>query len=129
MHHKERKKPNLPKTHQNQKTYNLIAGFPLEEGSTDMFAKDELFNKEVVGKSGTIIGKVKDVIIDPNDWRVIALQIELESQVAEFLHMKKRIGSVHHPINVTYVQAVGDRVVLKADMADLPALMAAPGAK
>jgi sporulation protein YlmC with PRC-barrel domain len=94
-----------------------------------MFVKDELFNKEVVGKSGTIIGKVKDVIIDPNDWRVIALQIELESQVAEFLHMKKRIGSVHHPINVSYVQAVGDRVVLKADMADLPALVASPGAK
>jgi sporulation protein YlmC with PRC-barrel domain len=94
-----------------------------------MFAKDELFNKEVVGKSGTIIGKVKDVIIDPNDWHVIALQIELESQVAEFLHMKKRIGSAHHPINVSYVQAVGDRVVLKADVADLPALVTSSGAK
>jgi sporulation protein YlmC with PRC-barrel domain len=94
-----------------------------------MFVKDELINKEVVGRSGTIIGKVKDVIVDTTDWRVTALQIELEGQVAEFLHMKKRIGSTHHPIGVAYVQAVGDRVVLKADMADLPALVASSGAK
>jgi sporulation protein YlmC with PRC-barrel domain len=95
----------------------------------DMFAKDELFNKEVIGKNGTVIGKVRDVIIDATDWRVTAIQVELEGNVAELLHMKKRIGSAHHPISVNQIQGVGDKVVLKADAADLPNLMASPDVK
>ena len=93
-----------------------------------MFAKEELFNKEVIGKSGTVIGKVKDIIIDPNEWHVTAIQVELEGNVAEFLHMKKRLGSTQHPISVNQIQGVGDKVVLKSDVDDLPKLMASPDA-
>jgi sporulation protein YlmC with PRC-barrel domain len=74
----------------------------------------ELSELEIVDSSGWKIGKVKDVIIDRNTWRVTALDIELEKSIAKEFQMKHRLSSTRVPVSIAYIQAIGDSVVLKA---------------
>ena len=73
-----------------------------------------LKDKEVIGQAGRLIGKVKDGTIDESTWRIVSLDVELEGNVAKEFHLKKTFGSTTVPIGVSFVGAVGDKVVLKA---------------
>ena len=93
-----------------------------------MYAKEELFDKEVISRSGIIVGKVKDVIIDTTNWHVTAIQVQLDKDVAQLLHLKRHmVGSVNHPISVSLVQGVSDKVVLNSDAVEFPEVSAKPG--
>jgi sporulation protein YlmC with PRC-barrel domain len=74
----------------------------------------ELGELETVDSSGWKIGKVKDVIVDRNTWRVTALEIELEKSIAKEFQMKHRLSSTKVPVSVAHIQAIGDKVVLEA---------------
>lgn len=74
----------------------------------------ELIELEVVDSSGWEIGKVKDVIVDRNTWSVTALEIELEKSIAKEFQMKHRLSSTKVRVSVAHIQAVGDKVVLRA---------------
>ncbi len=79
----------------------------------------ELNNKEVIGKTGTMIGRVKDAVIDENTWQVKSLQIELESDVAKEIGMKKTFGHTTLPLPLSYVGGVGDKVMVSAPREEL----------
>ena len=71
----------------------------------------DLKDKEVIGQTGQMIGKVKDGDIDAN-WAITDLQVELEGNIAKEIHVKKTFGSTTIPIPVKFVNAVGDKVML-----------------
>jgi sporulation protein YlmC with PRC-barrel domain len=84
-----------------------------------MIEAKDLYDKEVIGRSGTHIGKVENVLIDPNSWQVVSLRIKLEGSIAEEFGMKKHFRSTLMPLTVDHVQGVSDRVVLKLGAEDL----------
>jgi sporulation protein YlmC with PRC-barrel domain len=94
--------------------------FPFE---LSVHAKN-IFDKEVIGRAGTNIGKVEDLLIDTNNWRVTALQVRLEGQIAEEFGMKKRFGSTQIALSVEYVQGASDKIVLTMGVEELLKLVA-----
>jgi sporulation protein YlmC with PRC-barrel domain len=85
---------------------------------------DEIIGKEVVGLSGYDLGKVSNVQIDEKQWKVVALEIHLDKDVAEEHRLRHRFRRTKVLINVEHVQGVGDRVVLKGSREDLLKLVA-----
>lgn len=79
----------------------------------------ELSDKEVFGLDGWKVGKIKDEIFDLETWKITSIEVELEGDVAEEFKMKKHFRSTHLPIDVSHVQAIGDRVTLKTNKEDL----------
>jgi sporulation protein YlmC with PRC-barrel domain len=79
----------------------------------------ELFDLEVVGSTAWQIGKVKDLVVDTKTWQVASLDIELEKNVAEEFNVKHRFSRTHIPLSVSYVQAVGDKIVLKSSKEEI----------
>jgi sporulation protein YlmC with PRC-barrel domain len=90
-----------------------------------LLAKD-LYGKEVIGKGGTNIGKVEDVVIELSDWHVSAVKVKLEGNVAEELNLKKHFGSSYFLLGVDHIQGVSDRIVLKSAVEDLIKLVTSP---
>jgi sporulation protein YlmC with PRC-barrel domain len=83
-----------------------------------------LFEREVVGISGSILGKIKNLDLNEKTWQVESLIVELDPTVAKEFNMKKALRKTIVKVLVTYVQAVGDRVILKADKEKLMELVA-----
>ena len=52
----------------------------------------ELIDKDVFVGGGMKIGKVKDVLIDTEEWKITHLEIELEKNVAESVLGAKKGG-------------------------------------
>lgn len=44
---------------------------------------NQLLNQTVIGANGFVIGKVKDVVIDPEEWKVTHLEIELTKEASQ----------------------------------------------
>ena len=44
---------------------------------------NQLVNQIVTGANGFVIGKVKDVIIDPEEWKITHLEVELTKEASE----------------------------------------------
>jgi len=86
---------------------------------------DEIIGKEVVGLSGYDLGKVSNLQVDERQWKVVALEIHLDKDVAEEHRLRHRFRRTKVLINVEHVQGVGDRVVLKGSREDLLKLVAA----
>gem|GEM_PF-1445447 len=83
-----------------------------------MYTRD-VMEKEVVGQQGWLIGKVKELIFDPKDWKVTAFEVELEGNIAEQYQMKKHFRSTRVPLHVAYVQGIADKVILNISKDDL----------
>jgi len=79
----------------------------------------EIQGKEVIGSMGDKLGVVHDVQFDEKGWSVIAIGVELEKEVAEEHNMGRRFRKTEVLINVKYIQAVGDKVVLTGSKKDL----------
>lgn len=73
----------------------------------------ELFGKEVIGDQGSRIGKVRDLTFDVGSWQIRELEVDLVSDLAEELGLKKMLGSEPAAVKVDYVRAVGDTIILK----------------
>ncbi|MDA4112245.1 MAG: hypothetical protein OK439_06865, partial [Thaumarchaeota archaeon] len=71
-----------------------------------------------------IIGKIKDLELNEKTWQVESLVVELDPNVAREFNLKKALRKTVVKILVTYVQAVGDKVILKADKDKLMELVA-----
>jgi sporulation protein YlmC with PRC-barrel domain len=85
---------------------------------------DEIIGKQVVGLSGYDLGKVSNVEVDEKTWKVIALEIHLDKDVAEEHRLRHRFRKTKVLINVDHVQGIGDRVVLTGSREDLLKLVA-----
>jgi sporulation protein YlmC with PRC-barrel domain len=89
-----------------------------------MFSVRELFGKEVIGKDGTKIGTVEDVMVDTNTWQLTSVDVKLEGSVAQKFNIKKHFGSTQLPVGVNHIQGVSDRVVLRSAVDELLKLVA-----
>ena len=75
----------------------------------------ELEDKEVVAKDGTVVGRSTNAVIDPKAWRVTALEVDLDSDVAKELDVKKMFKGTNVPLAIEEIQAVGSKVLLRSD--------------
>jgi sporulation protein YlmC with PRC-barrel domain len=82
-----------------------------------------LFEREVVGINGSNIGKIKDLSLNEKTWQIESMIVELDPTVAKEFDMKKVLRKTIVKILVTYVQAVGDKVILKDDKQKLMELV------
>ena len=80
---------------------------------------DELSGKDVIGKSGAVLGEVKGAEVNINTWRVTHLKVKLSSDASEQLGFKKRFGSSSVCIPVSLVSAVGDVVNIDSTLSEL----------
>ena len=74
---------------------------------------ENLHGRTVIAADGQAIGSIKAVFLDPAEWRVESISIELRKDIAD------RIGAAHGVFHrglielpVALVQSVGDAVVL-----------------
>jgi sporulation protein YlmC with PRC-barrel domain len=44
---------------------------------------NQLINQTVTGANGFVVGKVKDAVIDPEEWKITHLEIELTKEASE----------------------------------------------
>ena len=79
----------------------------------------ELIDKEIIGKGGTTIGKVKGTNFDEKTWQITTLDVELEGKIADEIGMKKRFGHTKLPLKASFVGAIGDKIVLSASREEL----------
>jgi sporulation protein YlmC with PRC-barrel domain len=79
----------------------------------------DMKGKEVIEPGGEVIGKVKDVYIDTNNWQVPSLDIALDGKIADAIGMKKRFGRADIPIKSSYIGRVGEKVLVNASREEL----------
>jgi sporulation protein YlmC with PRC-barrel domain len=84
----------------------------------------EIVGKEVIGSEGDTLGRVIDTQFDEKNWRVLALEVHLEKEVAEEHQLRHRLRKTVVSVSVEHIQAVGDKVVLKGLKEDLLKLIA-----
>ena len=84
----------------------------------------EIVGKEVIGSEGDTLGKVIDTQFDERTWRVLALEVHLEKEVAEEHQLRHRLRKTVVSVSVEHIQSVGDKVVLKGLKEDLLKLIA-----
>ena len=86
---------------------------------------NELRDKEVVGLNGWKIGKSRDMIVNPVDWSVTDLEIELRGNIENELGMDS-IPLAHNrfPISISHIQGVADVITLKITKEELVANLA-----
>ena len=92
--------------------------------SEKVYAKD-LVGLEVVGPRGWKIGKIEEVPVDTNTWRVREIEVKLEKEVAERLNMKHRFGSATLPISTERITGIGNVVSINYTQDDVDNLIAA----
>ena len=92
-----------------------------------------LHGRTVISADGKVVGSISELSINPSDWRVESVEIELGKDIAD------RVGAdrtMFHPgkleLPVSFVQSVSDTVVLTLAVEQLrdarraPAEAAAP---
>jgi sporulation protein YlmC with PRC-barrel domain len=79
----------------------------------------DLEAKEVVGKNGTLLGRSTNAIVDTATWKVNAIEVALDGEVAKELDVKKLFKSTTIPLQVGDIDAVGDKILLKTDKQEL----------
>ena len=79
----------------------------------------EIEGKPVLGSNGWKIGKAKDIVFDERTWRVLSLDVELEKDVAREFDMQTHFHKTHVEMNVSYIQAIGDAIILNTSKEDL----------
>lgn len=87
-----------------------------------------LESRNVITTDGRVIGVLSGAYVDPNNWTVSSLVIELEKEVVSQLNVKKpllRTAKVTVPTSI--VRQVADVVQLNADMSNLSTILAQPG--
>lgn len=73
----------------------------------------------MVGPRGSVIGKVTDVNIDPDGWRVASFQVALDGKIADQIGVKKRFGKTDMPLKSSLVGQIGDKVLVSASNEEL----------
>ncbi|HYB03486.1 MAG TPA: PRC-barrel domain-containing protein [Nitrososphaerales archaeon] len=85
----------------------------------------EFLDKDVVGSDGWKIGKSKEIIVDPATWHVSQIEIELNEKIEDELGEKMPFRHNRVPIDINYVQGIGDIITLKAKKDEILTIMSA----
>lgn len=73
----------------------------------------EFLDKDIVGSDGWKIGKSKEIICDVSTWQVTKIELELNEKIADEIGESIPLHRHHVPIDVSYVQGIGDVITLK----------------
>ncbi len=86
------------------------------------YAVNDLRGRNVIDRSGTQIGTVDDVSIDPANWTVRGLVVNVKRDVADDLHLETRaLGKTRLDVRPERVQTFGENVILNVDTQDIAA--------
>jgi sporulation protein YlmC with PRC-barrel domain len=85
-----------------------------------MMTDNSLHGRVVLSGDGLSIGEVVHLLVDPNDWKIRAIEVKLRGDVAD------RIGA-HHGllraatigIPTAQIQSIGDAIILGVSVNDL----------
>ncbi len=81
---------------------------------------EELSGKMIVTQDGRDLGEVAGLIVDVARWRVTGLKVKVRRDRLDDLRLKRPlIGSASIDLPIDQVQAVSDRVVLRAPLDEL----------
>ena len=89
-----------------------------------MYSK-EFLDKDVVGSDGWRIGKSKELICDPTNWHITQIEIELNEKIENEIGEKLPFRHTRIPIDINYVQGIGDVVTLKANKGEIITVLSA----
>ncbi len=79
-----------------------------------------LHGRTVISADGTAIGSLTELFISSLDWRVESVRIELRKDIADRVGANRTIfHSATIELPVSFIQSVGDAVVLAVDVAQL----------
>ena len=82
-----------------------------------------LLGREVLESNGSLVGIVKNITFDEKNWQVQSFNVQLNEDTAKEFEVNKLIGSYAMAIDVTKVQAVGEKISLKLSKQDLKAVI------
>ena len=81
---------------------------------------ERLRGRTVISADGNAIGSLAELFISSTDWRVESIRIELNKDIADRIGASRTLlhrGTIELP--VSFVQSVGDAVVLTVDVQQL----------
>ena len=83
--------------------------------------------KKIICENLTV-GEVKEVIIDPSNWKVTHLEVELSSDAAELV-LGARKGGIRNLLAVSAIGSTGKTIKLKVKKGQLQIYLKAPKLK
>jgi sporulation protein YlmC with PRC-barrel domain len=86
----------------------------------------DLLDKEVIDLNGLLIGTVKNVMFDEKVWMVGSFDVQLNDDMAKEFEMKKVVRNYRFPLDVNYVQGIGDKITLKIGKDELMSALSTP---
>lgn len=80
-----------------------------------------LRGKTVVAKDGTEIGRVEDVEVDPESWRVTAIHVDVRRSILEKLHIDEPViaGGKSLLLEPDHVERIAEGITLRDDVWDV----------
>ena len=87
----------------------------------------ELLDKKVVCENLTV-GEVKEVIIEPDQWKTTHLEVELSKDAAELV-LGTRKGGIRNLLAVSAIGSTGKTINLKVKKGQLQIYLKAPKPK
>jgi sporulation protein YlmC with PRC-barrel domain len=84
----------------------------------------QILDKEVVGFNGWKIGKSKEIIIDSQNWQVTHIEVELNDNIMDELSGGIPLHRTRIPIEVSFVQGIGDLITLKVTKEEIISVLA-----
>lgn len=88
------------------------------------YTSEQLKGKHVIDSDGRDIGKVDDIAIDPDQWRVRGLLVDLDREVADDLRVGGgRFSHRHLEVSPERIHAFGDNVILNLNTDELAAIL------
>ena len=85
----------------------------------------DVLGKEVVELNGSVMGVVKNAMFDEKIWEVTSLDVELNKKTADELEAKKLFRHFRIPLSVSYIQGIGDKVLLKGSAEEVMTALSA----
>jgi sporulation protein YlmC with PRC-barrel domain len=89
-----------------------------------MYGK-EFLDKDVVGSDGWKIGKSKEIICDPVTWQITQIEIEPNEKFENEIGVGLPFRHNRLPLDITYVQGVGDLITLKVPKKEITTVLSA----
>jgi sporulation protein YlmC with PRC-barrel domain len=89
---------------------------------------EKLRGRTVISADGNAIGSLVELFISSTDWRVESIRIELKKEIADRIGASRTLlhrGTIELP--VSFIQSVGDTVVLSIGVEQLREARRAPG--
>jgi sporulation protein YlmC with PRC-barrel domain len=81
----------------------------------------ELRGKTVFSQDGMQLGVVESLELSPDTWRVLGFDVKLRREVLSDMKLKRpMMGSQTVAIAPTAISGIGDAIILKARIADVP---------